>query len=598
MRSIGKTWLLAVVAAAIASGLPAQSVDVAAKLKGFDEYMANLMRDWNAPAVGVGVVVGDKLAFARGYGYRDYGKKLPFTARTLCPIASNSKLFTVMAAGMLVQEGKLDWDRPVRERVPEMRFFNDQLNDTVTLRDMLAHRTGITRHDLIWYKSDFTRKDLFERVRFMEPKEPVRTLFLYNNMMYASAGYIIELRSGKTWEDFVRERIFAPLHMSSTTYSIAEMEKAPDFGVPFTEKRDSTELYRIPYYEDTAAMAPAGAIVSNLEDMSHWLVALMNDGKFEGQQVLPPEAIKASLEPSIALANTLGEARGFWELINSAYGMGRWTASYRGHLLTYHGGDIDGFHSQVSYVPQEHIGVIVFVIGDHCASLYNVVSCNVYERLLGMSETPWSERLNEIRLKGKKADTESRAKAGAERVANTKPSHPLDAYAGEFEHPAYGVLKVTIEKDQLAFDFHNIKLPLSHFHYDRFDTPDDERYGKWSVNYLTNPQGDVDRAVMSLDEAEVTFVRRPERLDPALLQKLPGAYTTPTGAKLQVVLKDGGALALVAVGQPEIALFPYRGLKFHVKEFSDLTFEFVVEGGQVKGIKQIDPSGEYLLPRK
>lgn len=583
---------------ALNPGLGAQDAGITKKLQGFDAYMMKILKDWNAPAVGVGIVAGDKLIFAKGYGYRDYDKKLPFTATTLCQIASNTKLFTATAAGILVNDGKLTWDKPVRDSVPAIRFYNDQLNDTVTLRDMLAHRTGITRHDTIWYKSDFTRKELFERVKFLEPSAPLRQTFLYNNLMYAAAGYIIELQSGKTWEDFVRERIFAPLEMKSTFYTISEMIKQPDYGVPFTERRDNAELYKIPYYEDTLGVAPCGAIISNIEDMSHWLVALMNDGKYGGKQVIPADVLKATLEPAISLPNTMAETRGYWELLNSAYGMGRETASYRGHLLTYHGGDLPGFHSQVSFMPHERIGVLVFVIGNHCASLYNIVSYNVYERLLGLDQTSWSGRLLELRLKGKQAGKEARAKAGGELVPGTKPSHALADYAGEYEHPAYGVLKISLKDGQLQFDFHKMQLPMSHFHYDRFDTPDDELYGKWSVNFQTNPQGDIDKALMSLDEAEAIFTRRPEVLDPKLLMQLAGTYETPTGVEFQVVLKRDSVLCFVSPGELELELVPYKGLKFKIKEFSDVILEFVIENGQVKALKQRDPSGENVFKRK
>ena len=583
----------------LASQAVAGPVDVSKRLKDFDAYMEKTLKDWNAPGVGVGIVVNDKLVFAKGYGYRDYGKKLPFTPATLCPIASNSKLFTAVAAGLLVDEGKLDWDKPVRDAVPVIRFYNDALNNTITLRDMLSHRTGITRHDLIWYKSDFTRKQLFDRLVYLEPKEQPREIFLYNNMMYAAVGQIIELQSGKTWEDFVRDRIFKPLDMNSTVYTIAEMTQAPDFGVPFTERRDTTELYQIPYYEETVGVAPAGAIISNIQDMSHWLIALMNDGKYAGSQVLPADALKATIEPAIALPNSLGETRGFWELTNSVYGMGRWTGSYRGHLLTYHGGDIDGFHSQVSIMPQERIGVIVFVIGDHCQPLYNTISYNVYERLLGVSQTPWSERWLDVRVKSKKAGKEARSKAGMDQVPNTKPSHALADYAGDYEHPAYGILRIGEKDGQLQFDFHTFQYPMTHFHYDRFDTPDDERYGKWSVNFVTNPQGDVDRAVISLDEAEATFTRKPQTLDAGLKSQMPGTYETPTGSSFKVVLnEEDGALYIVVSGQPDEKLIYYKGLSFRIKEFSDVIFEFVQEGGKVVALKQRDPSGEYVFKRK
>src|SRR6185295_2542998 len=439
------------------AGSRAQEIDAAKRLDGFDDYMARVLKDWNGPGIGVGIVVGDQLVFAKGYGYRDYGKKLPFTPGTVCPIASNTKLFTAVAAGMLVEDGKLTWDRPVRESVPSIRFYNEELNNSVTLRDMLSHRTGITRHDTIWYKSDFTRKELFDRLRYLEPQEPMRTAYLYNNLMFAGVGYLIELQSGKTWEQFVRERILQPLDMRSTGYTIAEMTKAPEHGVGFTEKRDTFDLYQTPYYEDIEGVAPCGAIVSNIDDLSHWLIALMNDGMYHGKQVLPPDVLKQTLQPAISLPNTGAEQRGFWELLNSAYGMGRWTASYRGHLIAYHGGDLPGFHSQVSFMPKEKIGVIVLVVGNHTAPLYNYISYNVYERLLGMDQTPWIQRGLDIRLKGKAANTVARKKAGEDRVPNTKPSHALADYAGEYEHPAYGVLKIGLHGAALQFDFHKIK---------------------------------------------------------------------------------------------------------------------------------------------
>ncbi len=575
----------------------APAIDVTQRLAGFDAFMEKTLKDWNAPGIGVGIVVGDKLVFAKGYGYRDYEKKLPITANTMFPIASNTKLFTAVAAGFLVEEGKLTWDQPIRELVPAIDFYSSYLNNTITLRDMLAHRTGITRHDSIWYKSDYSTKELFERLRYLEPKEQPRQLFLYNNMMYAGVGYTIQLQSGKPWGQFVREKIIQPLEMNHTVYSISEMLKQPDYGVPFTEKRDSMELYKIPYYEDTDGLAAAGAIISNIEDMSHWLIALMNNGQYNGKQVLPSKVLQATLEPAIALPNAAGQVRGWWEVLNQAYGMGRWTASYRGHLIAFHGGDLPGFHSQISFMPNEHIGVIVFVIGNHIAPLYNPISYNVYERLLGMEPTPWTDRLLDIRLKNKKAGMEARSKAGFGRIMNTTPSHALADYVGEYEHPAYGTLKIAMKDNQLQFEFHKIKMPLTHFHYDRFDTPDDEQDGKWSVNFSTNPQGDIDRATMSLDEAEATFVRRPARLDEATAARIAGTYETATGAKFQVVWKPGLGLYVVRIGAPDQKLVPYKGLKFRIPEFADVVIEFVEENGQITAMKQIDPSGEYVSKR-
>jgi len=573
-------------------------INVTERMAGFDEYMAKTLKDWNAPGVGVGIVVNGKLVFAKGYGYRDYEKKLPFSPKTMVPIASNTKLFTAIAAGMLVEEGKLTWDKPVRESVPSIRFYNEQLNNQVTLRDMLSHRTGITRHDTIWYKSDFSRKELFQKLVYMEPEQPLRQTFLYNNLMYAATGYIIELQSGKPWEDFVKERIFDPLGMTSTRYSIAEMVKQPEFGVGFTERRDSFEIYHIPYYEDIAGVAPCGAIASNIEDMSHWLIALMNDGKYEGKQVLPAAVLKETMEPAIGFPNTALETRGWGEELNTTYGMARELSVYRGHLLTKHGGDLPGFHTQVSFMPEDHVGVLVFEIGNHSQPLYNIVSYNVYERLLGMSLTPWSERELEIRLKDKKMGTEARTKAGEGRVPNTKPSHTLADYAGTYDSAAYGPMKIGLKDDQLQFDFHKIRMPMTQFHYDRFDTADDEQDGKWSVNFRTNPQGDVDQAVVSLDEAEAVFVRKPEAIDPKLLAEIAGTYKTPDGGTFDIKLAADRTLSFAPPGQPPMPLKQSKGLTFKLPQFSDLTIEFLVENGKVTAVKQKDPSGEVVFPKK
>ncbi len=591
--------LLAIAVLSAPARLAAQSDPaIDARLNGFDAYMAQVMKDWNAPGIGVGVVVKDRLVFAKGYGYRDYGKKLPYTPTTTQPIASNSKLFTAVAAGMLVEEGKLAWDEPIRRYVPSIRFHDDELDRSITLRDMLSHRTGVTRHDLIWYKSPFTRQELWDRLRYLEPSAPMRTTFLYNNLMFTAVGSVIEQVSGLTWEQFIQRRIFDPLGMAHSTLTVEDNIKGPEPGVPYSERRDSTVLYRQPYYTAEVAIAPAGAINSNVRDLSRWVIALLNGGKMDGKQVIPAAAIRETMAPSIALPNSALESRGWGELLNTAYGMGRWTGSYRGHLIAYHGGDLPGFHSQISILPNDSIGVIVLVIGDHMAPMYNGLTYDIYERLLGMSLTPWSERLNAIRLRNKAAGTRARAVASVGRVPGTRPSHALDDYVGEYEHPAYGVLTIARGDTGLTFDLHGIRLPLSHFHYDRFDTPDDEQDGKWSVNFRTNPMGEVDGAELSLDQAAVVFARRvpPALLAEGTLRAYAGTYRTPSGGKTEVTYRPG--VGLVLPGARPVALVPWRPQQFRLKEFPDNVVSFTVENGRVTAMRQRDPSGEYVFPRE
>jgi hypothetical protein len=263
--------------------------------------------------------------------------------------------------------------------------------------------------------------------------------------------------------------------------------------------------------------------------------------------------------------------------------------------LALHGGDLPGFHSQISIMPNDNLGVIVLVIGDHVAPLYNGLTYDIYERLLGLSLTPWSERLNQVRLKNKAAATKARAAADFGRVPGTKPSHPLDDYVGEFVHPAYGVVTVARGDKELTFDFHGIKMPLSHFHYDRFDTPDDEQDGKFSLNFRTNPMGEIDSLDISLDEAAVTFTRRvpPALSSDATLQTYAGTYISPSGGKTVLTFQPGKGLSIR--GGPDLQ--PWRPNQFRVKEFPDVVFSFTVEAGKVVAMRERDPSGEYVFPR-
>jgi CubicO group peptidase (beta-lactamase class C family) len=596
-RVVGSVICLAAAVALLSHAATAQQPqNVEARLKGFDAYMAQVMKDWDAPGIGVGIVVKDKLVFAKGYGYRDYGEKLPYTPNTTQPIASNTKLFTAVAVGMLVEEGKLRWDEPIKQFVPSIRFYNDDLDRSITIRDMLSHRTGVTRHDFIWYKSSFTRQELWDRLRYLEPSAPIRTKFLYNNLMFTAAGYVIQQLAGETWEQVVQHRIFDPLGMSHSTLDIEANLKGPEPAVPYSERRDSAVLYRQPYYTAEVAIAPAGAINSSVEDLSHWVIALLNRGRFEGKHVIPEAVLRETMTPSISLPNGALESRGWGENLNQYYGMGRWVSVYRGHLLALHGGDLPGFHSQISIMPNDSLGVIVLVIGDHVAPMYNGLMYDIYERLLGMSLTPWSQRLNEIRLKNKAAGSKARAVANVGQVAGTQPSHPLDDFVGEFAHPAYGVVTVARGDSGLTFEFHGIKLPLSHFHYDRFDTPDDEQDGKFSLDFRTNPMGEVDAVEISLDEAAVTFNRQvPAALTAdSTLARYAGTYTSPSGGKVVVTFQPGKGLSLR--GGPDLQ--PWQPQRFRIKEFPDVVVSFTLEGGKVVAMRQRDPSGEYVFPRE
>lgn len=567
------------------------------KLNGVDDFIHKTLSDWNVPGIGIAVVHEDEMVFAKGYGYRDYGAKLPFTPQTIFPVASNTKLFTAIAAGLLVEEGLLSWDRPIREAVPSIRFSTDALNNTVTLRDMLAHRTGINRHDSMWFRSDFSRKDLYDRLRHMEPSDPLRQNFVYNNVMYAAVGHAIELLTGQSWEALVQQRLLDPAGMRDTVFSMPEVYRKDDFAVPYTERRDSTELFRLPSYEHMNGAGPAGGLNSNLQDMSRWLITLLSDGTLQDRQIIPQVVLKATMAPSMAVPNHMLNIRGFKEMLNQAYGMGLHTGVYRGHLMAFHGGSLGGFYSQVSYLPNERVGVVVFVIGHHCAVLSDLLTWNLYERLLDLDHTPWTGRYLPILQTLKEERLTARSKAANEQVAGTMPSHALMDYCGTFEHPLYPQLKIDAYEGRLRLAFQAFVLALAHVHYDRFDTDDDEVYGKWSVNFSIDPQGQISALTLALDEAEVVFKRCAEPLDPAIAAQLPGTYETANGYKCHVVEKDDGRLYFADPVQIDRPLFLYRALDFRSPNASNVIYRFTTKNGAISELTLKTPSSERVLSK-
>jgi CubicO group peptidase (beta-lactamase class C family) len=572
----------------------AQNFNADQKLKGFENTIEKILKDWNVPGCGIGIVYKNKLVFAKGYGYRDLEKKLPVTPNTLFQIASNTKLFTATSIGFLVEDGKLEWDKPIKNYVPQIQFYNDELNNNVTIRDMLSHRTGISRHDGIWYKSDFTRLQLFERIKYLEPSIPLRQGFLYNNIMYSAAGQILEYLSGQAWEDFVKDKIFTPLNMSHSMFVVEDMEKQPDFMSPYYEKRDTTTLLAYPFYTEQKGLGPAGAIISSITDLSNWLIAQMNGGMFNNKQVIPASVIKETMQPASLTASVPDK---YFEFLNAMYGMGRLTASYKGHYFTEHGGAIGGIYSNISFMPYDSIGVIVFTNGAHAGQLPGIITNTVYDKLLGLTETPWSDRALKDYVKNKQTEKESRKKPDTDRVPDTKPSHPLKDYAGLYEDAAYGVIEIADNNDKLSFTFNHIHLPLEHYHYDRFVSADDEIYGKWPLTFILDAQGNVQQVRISMDEKEVTFTKKADTKlsDPVFLKKLTGLYEL-NGSKIEVAISNN---QLILKTSPPQHLIPFKNNSFRILEFSDQSVEFIFDNaGTATAFKVTDNGTTYIFTKK
>ncbi|MEP7293964.1 MAG: serine hydrolase domain-containing protein, partial [Chloroflexota bacterium] len=262
-------------------------------LEGFDGWIEAEMAKWQIPGVAVAIVYKGEVVLSKGYGWRDVNRQLPVTPETLFAIGSCSKAFTTFDIALLVEEGKLDWDKPVRSYLPTFRLYDPVASEQATPRDITSHKTGLPRHDLVWYGSPHTRDELFDRLQYIQPNTPFRSRYYYQNLMYMTAGILVGRVAGTSWEQFTQERILDKLGMNDTNFSVTESEKSANASLPYELYEE--EVVAIPFRNlDNAG--PAGSINSNLVDMLRWLRLHMT-GKHEGEQLLPQAALRQTHTP-------------------------------------------------------------------------------------------------------------------------------------------------------------------------------------------------------------------------------------------------------------------------------------------------------------
>ncbi|MFQ5722068.1 MAG: serine hydrolase domain-containing protein, partial [Candidatus Aminicenantales bacterium] len=305
-------------------------------LAGFKTVVEKGLKSLNVPGVAMAVVVDDKVIMAKGFGFRDLENKRPMTKDTLLAIGSATKAFTTFTMGTLVDEGKLDWDTPVHNYIPWFRLYDLFASQRLTPRDLVTHRSGLPRHDLTWYNNyKASRQELVKRLAYLKPTADLRQKFQYNNLMFLTAGYLIEVITGQSWEEAVRNRVLNPLEMKRTNFSVLDSQKDTDYALPYREEKGKIE--KIPFRNITN-IGPAGSINSSAEEMSHWLIVHLNQGKYKGKSIIRTQTVE---DMHLAYMPT-GETPAIPEITPADYGLGWFIDTYRGHQRVHHGGNIDG----------------------------------------------------------------------------------------------------------------------------------------------------------------------------------------------------------------------------------------------------------------
>jgi CubicO group peptidase (beta-lactamase class C family) len=597
------------------SAAASMSATQAAKpnLDGLDDFITQAMKDWKVPGLAIAVVQDNKVILLKGYGYRDLEKQKPVTPKTLFSIGSVTKSFTVTALGMEMDEGKIDWDKPVRDYLPTFKMYTPELTEAMTVRDLVTHRSGLPRHDATWYSSDFSREDLVRRIQFLEPSRPLRAEFQYNSLMFVTAGYIAGQLNGTSWEDAVTQRILKPLGMTGTNFSYRDTRNSPDFAEPYGKGGDlKAELKHIPFdpqCPDRCAMGPAGEINSNVTDMSKYLLFHMNQGKLEDKQLISQNNAVQMQTPQMTIGTQSRTFPPYEELGEDSYGMGFFVTTYRGHKRVWHLGHIDGFSAELSFLPFDKIGVVVLTNLDNNGNgnpLPSIVANNVYDRLLGLNQVPWNQRFLDAATKSKESQQEGKTKGDTQQKQGTHPSHELKDYAGDYSNPGYGIVTIAPNADAFKFTLNKLSKPLKHYHYDVFRVPEDplDPFEGGTVMFHADANGDISSLSMPLEPAvkDIVFTRMPDRqlTERTFIEPFAGQYEIPGSPDpLTVTLRGDRTLVASIPGQPDYLLRPKRGTTFQVADLSGVTIEFKRDAsGKVTEAVLDQPGTVSILKKK
>lgn len=430
-----------------------------------DQIIQGSREAWGAPGVAVAIVKGDEVLYLQGSGVKEQGKPDPITPDSLFAIASTTKAFTCTALAMQAEEGILQWEDPVRKHIPFFHLSDPLADANVTLRDLVTHRTGVSRHDLLWFYSTLTREEILRQIGLAKPNTSFRTTYEYNNIMYLAAGYASGCAEKTSWENVVQNRILNPLGMKNTFFSIDDAMNALDHAVPHETTKDG--IMRVVPWTRLDNCAPGGCLNSSVRDLSRWLRFQLNEGEFEGKRLLSKEKLQETHTPQIVVpmdANTK-ELMPYTRF--NCYGLGWAVYDYHKTHVVSHGGWLEGFRTQIALLPETKIGIAI--VSNHTPSrLTESLRNRLIDHLLGLPSTDWDSLFiaQQERLQAEEKTKEQEREE--KRYKNTQPSRPLSVYTGTYQNPIFGTANIALKSEQLKIQWSFIDDPLEHFHYDTF----------------------------------------------------------------------------------------------------------------------------------
>jgi CubicO group peptidase (beta-lactamase class C family) len=559
-----------------------------------DAVISNVMAEWHIPGLAVAVLRRDAPPLLQAVGLKDIDRGTPVDTSTLFPIGSITKCFTATALALLVDEGKLGWDVPVREILPGFRLKDPIASGSCTLRDLLTHRSGLPRHDWVHTSGHLDNAGMLAALRHLDPSKEFRSTFQYQNMMYLVAGMMAECIAGQRWEDVTRARILAPLGMAHTATSLEDMVSGhANHAAPHMVQDDVPS--RIPVR--AIHTRPSGSICASISDMASYLQFHLDPTRNQGGLRLSADSATELTLPQIYMGRS-----NFADIGDVHYGLGFDIAHYRGERQIVHGGAWSGYTSEIRMLPARGLGVAVLTNG-HWHSGCAVISLCIFDRLLGLDPLPWLERLRApaAALRAQRPK-EIVARATAIRPG-ARPSHDLPDYAGDYEHPAYGVVRIACADGALRWHGLGLDLPIAHRHYDVFELGADRSiwFENMIVQFHTDREGDIASLALPLEPAvgPIVFRRRAEAamLTREFLEPLAGLYRR-CGVPFRIAFDDADGLSMTRGNGPRQRLRPCHGGTFTLPDDDDFRLQFRRDdSGTVDAMLFHEATGIYLVER-
>ncbi len=463
------------------------------------------LRAWAVPSMSVAIVKGTQVIALESFGYENVTTQEVATPDTRYQVGSNTKAFTALACAILVDQDMLQWDAPIRQYLPWIQFAHPYLTEHVSVRDLLSHRVGLADHDVCWIEGAATRRGLVEKLKEMQPCAPFRSGWNYHNVCYVALGVLIETLSGESWEAFVAKNILEPLGMNRTTFYTDLTLQQEHHATPYRIAQDGISFEEVAYYKDAqenaacgmgCAYGPAGSMISTARDMAKWMQFNLDKGRCNGVQLVSQENMQAIFTPCTFVDTP-------WmmpcpEIDFQSYALGWFTQTYQGYTMAHHNGNMNGFTSLLTLLPQEEFGIMLLTNAEYTHAVY-AATLALIDDYLSLPAGDWSNRYHAYAQKQGEGRRAFMKALQGEQQPETKPSNPLEAFAGTYHSKCYGDMVLCAGKTGLSLQYHQSVYDCVHFHYDVFtlSNPQNVLHGL-NITFCTEESGIISHFEMPI----------------------------------------------------------------------------------------------------